>query len=249
VGGCPHLIDTRPPARWCTLVSMIRASELGLHGVTWPVPRRADTPIAFIRVFGARRLRGSISPAAVNALSSAIQNQEGYYPGSLAYQNNNPGNLVYAGQPGATRGAGGFAAFDSYSAGLSALQNQITLDATRGTDVSGNPTTTISELLSSWAPSSDPRNNTPAYIASVASQTGYDPNAPLSSLGLPAITAPLPAGLSSDATNDDSGIDLSSISSGFDSTVDLSGVGLPSSIPVYALAGVGILAAVLIFRR
>ena len=41
----------------------------------------------------------------------------------------------------------------------------------------------MSDLLNSQAPSSDPRNNTPAYIASVVSQTGYDPNAPLSSLG------------------------------------------------------------------
>lgn len=125
----------------------------------------------------------TIAPAAVTTLANAIQTQEGYYPGSLAYQNNNPGNLVYAGQPGASRGAGGFAQFQTYDQGRAALENQITLDATRGTDVNGNPTTTVSELLASWAPASDPANNVPAYIASVTSQTGYDPNAPLSSLG------------------------------------------------------------------
>jgi hypothetical protein len=117
-------------------------------------PRRADGPAGFARVFG-RRLRGSISPAAVNSLAQAIQQQEGYYPGSLAYTNNNPGNLVYAGQPGASPGAGGFASFPSYSAGYQALENQITLDATRGTDVNGNPTTTVSQLLTSWAPPSE----------------------------------------------------------------------------------------------
>lgn len=223
---------------------MIRASEHGLRGVT--VPRRADTPIGFLRTFGARRLRGSISPAAVNALASAIQTQEGYYQGSVAYRNNNPGNLVYAGQPGATQGAGGFAAFNSYNAGYTALTNQITLDAVRGTDVNGNPTTTVSQLLTSWAPPS--QNDTAAYISSVTSQTGFDPNAPLSSLGAAGIEAPAVV-MASDSTGSGSGADLASVAMGFDSTMDLSSIGLPSSVPVYALVGVGVLAAVLVFRR
>lgn len=225
-----------------TLFSMIRPSFSGT------IPRRADPPINFMLVFRARRLRGSISPAAVNALADAIQIQEGYAPGTLAYRNNNPGNLIYVGQPGATQGAGGFAAFNSYNAGRTALTNQITLDAVRGTDVNGNPTTTVSELLFSWAPASDPRNNTPSYIASVASQTGYDPNAPLSSLGTPGIFAPLPAELVAGGDGVDSSTVDAGVASGFDSTIDLSALGLPS-LPVYALAGVGILAAVFIFRR
>lgn len=232
---------------------MIRAgSGHRLLGVALFVPRRADPPINFLLIFRAHRLRGTISPTAVNAISSAIQTQEGYAPGTLAYQNNNPGNLVFVGQPGATQGAGGFAAFSSYNAGLTALQNQITLDAVRGTDVNGNPTTTISELLSSWAPASDPRNNTPAYIASVAAQTGYDPDAPLSTLGTPGIFAPLPPALvaTSDTAAgdgvDSAGLDLSSVG---DSTVDLSSVGLPSAVPVYALVAAGVLAAVLFVRR
>lgn len=189
-----------------------------IHGVFFAVPRRADGPEAFRRVFG-RRLRGSISPAAVNSLAQAIQQQEGYYPGSLAYTNNNPGNLVYAGQPGATPGAGGFAAFSSYESGYQALENQITLDATRGTDVNGNPINTVSDLITSWAPPS--QNNTTAYISSVAASTGFDPNAPLSSLG--------------DGT--DFAGDFSALSAG----VDLSSIGLPSSVPVYAIAGLSLL--------
>ena len=66
-----------------------------------------------------------IAPAAVDALAAAIQTQEGYYPGSLAYLNNNPGNLVFVGQPGASPGDGGFASFSSYNADLQALKNQI----------------------------------------------------------------------------------------------------------------------------
>jgi hypothetical protein len=235
---------------------MIRASDPRLRGIVWPgdlgkqIPRRADPPINFLLILRAHRLRGTISPTAVNALASAIQTQEGYYPGSLAYQNNNPGNLVYVGQPGATQGAGGFAAFSSYNAGLTALQNQITLDATRGTDVNGNPTTTVSQLLTSWAPPSE--NDTASYIASVSAQTGYDPNAPLSSLGTPGVSAPLPAALvaSTDTTPvDTASLDLSNVASDFGSTVDLSSVGLPFSVPVYALVGIGVVAVIVFARR
>jgi hypothetical protein len=220
---------------------MIRASGLSLGRVMWPVPRRADPPINFLRVFGRHRLRGSISPDAANALATAIQTHEGYAPGTLAYQNNNPGNLVYAGQPGATRGAGGFAAFNSYTAGYTAEVNQITLDAVRGSDVNGNPINDVADLIGSWAPASDPRNDTAAYIAAVSAQTGYDPYAPLSSLGAPGISAPLP----DLAPVDSASADLADIASG---SVDLSSIGLPSDVPGYALLGVAAVAAVLLLR-
>lgn len=186
------------------------------------LPRRADPPAAFW-FLGRAVLRGSISPSVVDALASAIQTQEGYYPGSVAYSNNNPGNLVYAGQAGATPGLDGFAKFSTYDQGLAALKNQITLDATRGTDINGNPTTTPAELLTSWAPPSE--NDTAAYIASVASQTGFDPNAPLSSLGT-----------SSDYTSSDFSQAVSSAGQDFNGTVDLSSVGLPSDTPWWTIA-------------
>lgn len=190
-------------------------------------PRRADWPIAFIRLRGGR-LGAAIDPAKVDSIAQAIQTQEGYYPGSLAYRNNNPGNLVYAGQPGATPGAGGFAAFSSYSAGYSALENQINLDFTRGTDVNGKPINTVADLISSWAPPSE--NNTAAYIASVSSQTGIPADASLSSLG-------------SDDTS-------SGASFSFDdgAGIDLSSVGLPSSVSPWWL-GAGALVLVLVFGR
>lgn len=198
------------------------------------IPRRADGPAAFRRIY---RLRGSISPSAANSIAQAIQGQEGYAPGTLAYTNNNPGNLVYAGQAGATPGAGGFAAFDSYTDGYQAMLNQINLDATRGTDVSGNPTTTIAQLITSWAPPS--QNNTTSYISFVAGQTGFDPSAPLSSLGSDSIFS------SAAVTADDLSNDLSDDAS----SVDLSAIGIPYSVPVYALIGAGILAFALIFQR
>jgi len=155
--------------------------SLGQVGGSIPRPRRADGPLAFLMIFGRRLGATGVNPLALNALAQAIQTQEGYYPGTLAYTNNNPGNLVYAGQPGATQGAGGFAAFSSYAAGYQALQNQIQLDAARGTDVNGNPVTTVGQLITSWAPPS--QNDTAAYIASVTAQTGFSASDDLLSLG------------------------------------------------------------------
>jgi hypothetical protein len=211
-------------------------------------PRRADWPLGFVAVFG-RRLgaaAATMNPVAVNAIAQAIQTQEGYYPGSLAYTNNNPGNLVYAGQAGASPGAGGFASFSSYTAGYQALLNQINLDATRGTDVNGNPTTTVAQLIGSWAPASDPANNTPAYVSSVAAQTGFDPSASLFSLGSPASTtvdtsAAADQPLTGEVLTDDT-------SSADFSGVDLSGL-TPSSLPAGILWLAGGVVAVLLFRR
>ena len=54
---------------------------------------------------------------------------------SLAQKNNNPGNLRFAGQEGASEGAGGFARFETPEAGYKALQRQIELDKVRGMTV------------------------------------------------------------------------------------------------------------------
>jgi hypothetical protein len=196
------------------------------------VPRRADGPAAFRRLFrvGLGAVGVSMDPLAVAALASAIQTQEGYAPGTLAYVNNNPGNLVYAGQPGATQGAGGFAAFPSYAAGMQALQNQITLDATRGTDVNGTPINTVGDLISSWAPASA-GNNTAAYIASVSAQTGYSPSDSLLSLG---------AGASSSVSSD-----FSSGGESSDTGDVVTGSDWSQYLPWAAAAGL----ALLIFNR
>ncbi len=225
---------------------MIRATQQRVAALQ---PRRADSPAAFRAFFGARRLRGSISPTAANSIAQAIQQQEGYFPGSLAYRNNNPGNLIYAGQPGASPGAGGFAAFTSYDAGYQAMVNQISLDASRGTDASGNPTTTISELLTSWAPPSQNPNLYTSYIPGVASSTGFDPNAPLSSLNSSTPTFAVDVYGSGDTPSTDTssgdGLDLSSLTSG---TLDLSRIGLSSSVPWWWIVA-GVVGVVALSRR
>jgi len=209
---------------------MIRPAR---YGVLVARPRRADGPVGFLRGFGGR-LRGSIDPGAVDSIAAGIQTQEGYYPGSRSYRNNNPGNLRFAGQPGASSDPDGFAVFGSYSQGLQALKNQISLDVSRRSDVNGRPISTLSDLLSSWAPPSE--NDTTAYIAAVSATTGIDPAAPLGSI-------PARGAYSPDTLQAGAGFDLSA---GLQKTVDLSAVGLPADVPVFAVIGAGLLFALLL---
>lgn len=97
-------------------------------------------------------------------IAATIQQVEGYYPGTPAYTNNNPGNLIYVGQSGATAGAGGFAAFPSYDAGYQALLNQIQSYANQGL--------TIQQMMNKYAPAGDGSNNPTAYANQIASALG-----------------------------------------------------------------------------
>lgn len=75
-------------------------------------------------------------------------------PGTLAFKNNNPGNLKFANQPGAVVGEIGFASFESPLAGYQALLRQIALDARRGHS--------LSSFLNKYAPPSE--NKTADYL-------------------------------------------------------------------------------------
>lgn len=88
-------------------------------------------------------------------------------------RNNNPGNLNFAGQPGAAleRPGGRFARFETAFDGLRALSRQLTLYAGRGIN-------SIEKIISTWAPASD-NNNTAAYIQAVSERLGVDPQAAL----------------------------------------------------------------------
>jgi len=110
-------------------------------------------------------------------IADAIEKMEGYYPGSLAYTNNNPGNLRYVGQTafggisGITLGQGNFSKFGSYADGRKALLWQILEYARRGV--------TFRQFLASYAPSSD--NNDPENYANfVADWIGAEPDELLS---------------------------------------------------------------------
>ena len=85
-------------------------------------------------------------------------------------RNNNPGNLNFAGQAGATKEGGPngrFAVFGSMQEGVAALVRQIGLYVKRGRN-------TIRKILEVYAPPGE--NNTNAYIAAVSKALGIGPD-------------------------------------------------------------------------
>lgn len=98
-------------------------------------------------------------------------------PNSLAVRNNNPGNLKYAGQPGAVEDpATGFAVFSSWTAGVTALENQLKLYAQRGL--------TLAQTMNIYAPPSDNPNTLGgiAYAQVIASRIGVSVNDTIASI-------------------------------------------------------------------
>jgi hypothetical protein len=172
------------------------------------------------------------------SLASAIFRQEGtidasgnWVPSSLGYRLNNPGNLNYAGQPGAsptTMGNGQEAQFDTMDAGIAATNAQLAKDAGRGL--------TISQEFTKWA-----TGNNAAYIADVSAWTGYDPSTPISTVlgGDPTVSPALVA--DSGGTVDDTGAvsdsyDLSDGSGSGLSTGVLVALGLAAVVGLWAIA-------------
>lgn len=124
--------------------------------------------------------------ATLDQLAQAMaQVESGGSTSALSVKNNNPLNLTYAGQAGATKDPGtGLAVFPTYAAGYSAGVSNVQLDLTRGTCATGAPTQTLSELLSCWASPTAPGNSQASYnnyVSSVSGATGIDPNADLNS--------------------------------------------------------------------
>lgn len=89
---------------------------------------------------------------------------------------NNPGNIRWIADAsrrwqGMIANVNGYAKFDTLSNGVRAIGKQLTVDYNRGM-------TTLTQLITSWAPSADD-NNTQAYIADVSQRTGLDATEPL----------------------------------------------------------------------
>ena len=86
-------------------------------------------------------------------------------------RNNNPGNLNYAGQPGAHLETGvsepRFAAFPTMADGIRALRDQLLRYAERGL-------TAVASIISVYAPPTE--NVTSAYIASLCRHMGVQPD-------------------------------------------------------------------------
>ncbi|MFJ5317210.1 lytic transglycosylase [Pectobacterium versatile] len=107
-------------------------------------------------------------------LSPVFNSSASMIPSSLkrGERNNNPGNLNFAGQAGATLESSGgrFAKFDTAFDGLRAMGRQLSLYAQRGIN-------TVEGIISTWAPSSE--NDTGAYVNSMAKRLGVHPQAAL----------------------------------------------------------------------
>lgn len=110
-------------------------------------------------------MSGGYVPGTIRGLG----NRGGVGGDSPGMRNNNPGNLNYAGQTGATR-AGRFAAFGSMAEGLAALDDQLHLYASRGNN-------TVRGIIGTYAPPGE--NDTGAYIADVAKKLGVSADAAL----------------------------------------------------------------------
>ena len=94
---------------------------------------------------------------------------------NLPTANNNPGDLRYIGQSGATQGKGGFAGFQDPKTGYAALLNDIQ------TKINNKPNANLVDFASEYAPASD-GNNVAQYAANLANKLGVAPNATLGSL-------------------------------------------------------------------
>ncbi len=106
--------------------------------------------------------RAVTSPAgAIGVIPQAVTDFARIFSTPRGLRNNNPGNLKFAGQPGAIgKDAQGFAIFGTPAEGVAAMRRQLGLYRSRGLD-------TISSILSTWAPASA-GNDTAAYIAAVS---------------------------------------------------------------------------------
>lgn len=96
---------------------------------------------------------------------------DGYNSAPRGIRNNNPGNLNFAGQSGATKegGEGGrFAVFESMEHGVAALYRQLQLYFKRGVN-------TLSSIVKTYAPASD-GNNVDAYVSALSKATGKGAN-------------------------------------------------------------------------
>lgn len=125
-----------------------------------------DTPE---QIYDALKAKGLVS---FNSVGSDTQQASIPKSSRLSYVNNNPGNLRFAGQVGATQGEGGFARFATTTEGIKALANQIKLDTGRGH--------TLSSFISKYAPPTE--NDTKGYLATVAKNLGVSPGTPLAQL-------------------------------------------------------------------
>lgn len=117
----------------------------------------------------------------ITVSNSGITRMDAYgaLSGVRGIRNNNPGNLGFANQKGASRenGSGRFAAFNTPEEGLAAMSKQLDLYYTGKSNNVTGPAQSVSAIISAWAP--DNENDTKAYISQVAKELNVSPTAKL----------------------------------------------------------------------
>ena len=116
----------------------------------------------------------------IQSFADAITRQEGYFPGSTAYNNNNPGNIWDGLAPGKTQriwpslpiDARGFVIYPTPEAGRAALEKDLTIKMNSGLS--------LDQAISMYAPPAG--NDTGTYQTHVASWLGVDGSQSLRSL-------------------------------------------------------------------
>lgn len=120
-------------------------------------------------------IRESVSAAAgmkslyprLYTLARAIQEFEGYAPGTRSHRNRNPGNLRSS--PFQADDDGGYAIFPAYFDGLFALLWDLWSKCDGRTRTGLGPASTLSNLISVYAPSGD-HNDPDVYVNFVVSR-------------------------------------------------------------------------------
>lgn len=109
----------------------------------------------------------------------------GALSGVRGIRNNNPGNIEFYNQPGASLESKGgrFARFSTPEQGINAMSKQLDLYFTGKSRNVTKPINTIQDIITTWAPPKNKKgqveNDTAAYIASVAKSMGVSPTAEL----------------------------------------------------------------------
>lgn len=155
----------------------------------------------------------------IQAWAQAIATFEGFYQsGTVAQRNNNPGNLKFAGQSGASgKDSSGFAIFPDVGTGWQALYNQL------ASYVSQFPNYTILQIMARYlgqsVPTVDTQGNAFTYASNVANALGVTTDTTLATLasGEISVSSNVTVTPSSDAV-DGAGADTISIDT---STPDL----------------------------
>jgi hypothetical protein len=145
----------------------------------------------------------------ISTWASAIAQFEGFNTaGSRPARNNNPGDLMYAGQPGATgKDSGGFAIFPDAPTGWQALYNQL------NAYVNEFPTFSILQIMAHYlgqsVPTTDSQGNAFTYANFVAQALGVDPSTTLEALaaGVASAVSSAAAAVTSAAYDPDAGSD------------------------------------------